>query len=178
MYQSLDFGIFIVFGFFIISGFIRGFVWEVTKMLSVSSSLFLSLFSGYKLCKISNKWDKWLKIVLFVGLPIIVFLLIGYMLLSISAKLSSIVKKSHFKTLDRFLGLIFGFVKAFLLTVMLLIIVVNIYPDFTFQIQGSKVYNFVFSDHVIIIHTKKFLSDVYVCLNRNLEYLFNCLSNS
>ncbi len=173
MYNSLDLIVLIVLSFFSISGLVRGFVWEVTKILSMGSSLTLSMLTAFKFGKLGHKLDRWLYLLTTIGFPIVVFFIVGYFLLNISSKLSSIVKKSHFKSLDRFVGFIFGFIKACIIIVAVIIIVSNVYPDFIVFTKDSKVYNLINSDYKLIIYIKSMLINSYEFVNQYLSKLFS-----
>ncbi|QEK38443.1 CvpA family protein [Candidatus Cytomitobacter primus] len=175
-YKSFDFIVLVATSYFVVSGLIRGFFGEITKILSIGISIAVSVFAMLKFCMLGNKLGSVAYYSSVFGVPIIIFLIVGYILLGISSKLSNMIGKSHFRSLDRFLGIILGLIKIFILVVLFIKISDEFYPDFTQYIEKSIVYKWVSSSHVIAKYINNMLMNAYDFIGTCFDKLICCFT--
>lgn len=179
-YQSADLVVFLVTAYFLIAGFVRGFVSELFSLISVAISFTVAALCSVRFCpyvgRFKNSVARYSSL---FAVSLLLFFLIGYVSLWISHKLSHWIKRSKINLLDKLLGFIFGSVKAFLILVVCANLAKEFYPEFTAHIENSKSYKFFTSDHAMILHARDLIANLYLLLkNWSVELLQKCIGHN
>ncbi|MCA9749160.1 MAG: CvpA family protein [Alphaproteobacteria bacterium] len=156
--KSLDVAVLLLYLYFSFAGFISGFIGDVLKNISVLFSLFFSIQVGIRLHSYALMSSKVMYYMYSFGIPIIVFFILGYILSVISVQVSSFIKKSHFSSVDKFLGVALGMVKAFILSLVAFEIINHLgYGHFT---DKSIVYKVFTSKNYLLEACKSYILDI------------------
>ncbi|QEK38087.1 CvpA family protein [Candidatus Cytomitobacter indipagum] len=160
--KSADLIVLLISSYFLISGFARGFFAEILRTISVLISFAIPMFYSVRFCAYKNKFENlFTRYSLLFAAPLLLFFVVGYILLGISHKLASWIRKSRVSILDRMLGIAFGAVKAFLFFVIATSLVNEFYPEFTQYVENSRSYQFFTSDHSMILYSKDLMFKLY-----------------
>ena len=170
--KSLDIAVLLVFIYSTFSCMAHGFISEIAKLISIALAFLASGFAFSKVCQFSGQWTNGVYYSMLGGVPLLTFLIVGYIFLELSAKLRKIAHQSSAKVLDRLLGFAFGFVKGFVISALCIAIIKNV-GSLNFS-ESSVAYKFFTSNHKIVQFTNSVFMSVFDCMKYYYNYMLTC----
>ncbi|WP_187440087.1 CvpA family protein [Candidatus Nesciobacter abundans] len=139
-------------------GFLRGFVWEILKIVSILGSTLVSFWAGVSLFGRFNSLSKiWMRYALGFGSGFGIFMIVGSAMLSLVSRVSSYVKKGHMRTVDKFAGFIFGLLRGIMVILLLGFIVSQLDLGMNDMLKDSYVMRILESNNSVITGLRNLL---------------------